>query len=331
MGEEAVAQRAFGLVLSLTLHAGLALGLVFVGSAATGPSEAPIPKFASGPAQQEATEVHFVATPRPRFRPRPRPERTPRLAARKPEAERADSESAIPDSGSQIPDVPEVEPPSPMRRARTTEPAPAEAMRPNLRFEISNPRPAHPAPPAPPDRPSGFERRERILRTLEVATTAALDQASELQRGLAALVEMTDERPAGPRADATAPAPSPLGSEILDQQPESPELAAQPTHAAVAAGGVESAEPTSEVRPVYPAASIRRGEEGLVVIEAHVSADGRVLVARVAESSSHVRLDRAAAQAVRAARFRPARRNGVNVASWVAVRIRFQLTDAGLF
>jgi protein TonB len=92
--------------------------------------------------------------------------------------------------------------------------------------------------------------------------------------------------------------------------------------------GVESARPAARIAPVYPPASVRRGHEGLVVIEALVRADGTVAKARVVKSSSHRRLDQAAMQAVRNAHFHPATRAGRPVACKVRVPIRFRLTAA---
>jgi len=83
--------------------------------------------------------------------------------------------------------------------------------------------------------------------------------------------------------------------------------------------------PAGDLEPEYPAASIRRGEQGRVVVEALVRADGSVAEARVVESSSYSRLDEAALKAVRAAQFTPARRNGQAVESWVKVPVRFVL------
>lgn len=91
------------------------------------------------------------------------------------------------------------------------------------------------------------------------------------------------------------------------------------------AGAVRVAEPKAPVAPRYPPASARRGHEGLVVVEAQVGADGTVSRARVAESSSHERLDRAALEAVLAAEFTPATQGGAPVPCTVRVPVRFAL------
>ena len=79
-------------------------------------------------------------------------------------------------------------------------------------------------------------------------------------------------------------------------------------------------------RLAYPEAARARGVQGAVVIHALVGKDGTV---REAFSRLSIpSLDEAALAHVRAYRFRPARSNGVPVAVWVAVPIRFQLDSS---
>jgi len=65
----------------------------------------------------------------------------------------------------------------------------------------------------------------------------------------------------------------------------------------------------------------------LVVVEAHVRAEGTVREVRIDQSSGYDRLDQAAADAVSQARFIPARRNGRAVDAWVKVPVRFVLKE----
>ncbi len=92
-------------------------------------------------------------------------------------------------------------------------------------------------------------------------------------------------------------------------------------------GVAQTAEAMQEISPKYPSASIRRGEQGLVIIEARVLADGRTSNVRVLKSSGYDRLDQAALEAVRRAKFRPARRYDQAVSSWVTVPIRFAINS----
>lgn len=82
-------------------------------------------------------------------------------------------------------------------------------------------------------------------------------------------------------------------------------------------------------RPEYPRLARKRGQEGDVLLEVAVSADGRALETLVLTSSGHAVLDGAARRAVAGWRFVPARQGGQAVASTVRVPIRFRVIDAG--
>ena len=77
--------------------------------------------------------------------------------------------------------------------------------------------------------------------------------------------------------------------------------------------------------PVYPLLSRKRGEEGRVVLEIKISAEGEVRRAEIQTSSSYSRLDRAAMDAVKMATFRPATEFGVPVQSERTIAYRFEL------
>lgn len=78
-------------------------------------------------------------------------------------------------------------------------------------------------------------------------------------------------------------------------------------------------------KPVYPHASRRLGEQGKVLLRVYVSAAGLAEKVELKLSSSFVRLDQAAQDAVSRWRFVPARRGEQAVAAWVQVPITFQL------
>ena len=82
-------------------------------------------------------------------------------------------------------------------------------------------------------------------------------------------------------------------------------------------------------RPTYPRYSRRHGEEGTVVIAVEIKASGRAGKVEVVESSGYSRLDRAALEAVRSARFTPARLAGKAVTSTKQLSFTFRLEDAG--
>lgn len=76
--------------------------------------------------------------------------------------------------------------------------------------------------------------------------------------------------------------------------------------------------------PRYPATALRRGEGGTVVVRVNVGADGVPDEVAVARRSGSRELDRAALTAVRDWRFKPATRNGREVASVVEQPVEFR-------
>ena len=83
----------------------------------------------------------------------------------------------------------------------------------------------------------------------------------------------------------------------------------------------------SNPKPDYPSQSRLRKEQGVVKLRVHVTEDGRAGEVTLQTSSGFDRLDRAALDAVKRWRFRPARRAGTPVAAWANVPVRFELQD----
>jgi TonB family protein len=74
----------------------------------------------------------------------------------------------------------------------------------------------------------------------------------------------------------------------------------------------------------YPAAAKNLGRSALVVVEALVGEDGRVLDVRILESSVvGLGFEEVAGQKVRTHRYRPARKDGVPVRVWIRVAVHF--------
>lgn len=69
----------------------------------------------------------------------------------------------------------------------------------------------------------------------------------------------------------------------------------------------------------------RRGETGTVLLRVHVGPDGQPYSVDLVQSSGSRALDRAASDAVRRWRFRPAVRDGQAIAASVQVPITFNL------
>ena len=87
--------------------------------------------------------------------------------------------------------------------------------------------------------------------------------------------------------------------------------------------GVALADPSP---PPYPIASVRKRQEGTVLLEVMVSASGAVTEVRVLRGSGHRELDRSARDhLLRAWSFQPALRNGQPVAARVRIPIEFSL------
>lgn len=78
-------------------------------------------------------------------------------------------------------------------------------------------------------------------------------------------------------------------------------------------------------KPAYPAESRAAGDEGLAILRVSVDATGRPASVTLARTSGHPRLDRAAQEAVRRWRFKPATRDGIPYATSVDVPVRFSL------
>jgi protein TonB len=82
------------------------------------------------------------------------------------------------------------------------------------------------------------------------------------------------------------------------------------------------------IKPPYPSASRRLGEEGKVILLVRIGVDGRVVNASVDQSSGFPRLDEAAqAHVVKYYRFKPAMSAGTPVETQVRVPISFKLEE----
>ena len=79
-------------------------------------------------------------------------------------------------------------------------------------------------------------------------------------------------------------------------------------------------------KPPYPSRARDLGEQGTVIVSILVAVDGSVADAHVSQSSGYALLDGSALSTVKSKwRFKPARKGGKSVASWVRVPINFTL------
>lgn len=82
---------------------------------------------------------------------------------------------------------------------------------------------------------------------------------------------------------------------------------------------------TSCKRPAYPDISMRKNEEGVVVIDIDLDANARILGSRVSQSSGHERLDTTTQRAIEKCSFRSATSDGRPQASTASVRFTWKL------
>jgi len=144
---------------------------------------------------------------------------------------------------------------------------------------------------------------------------------------------LAQAQPAAPDAPQTPAILSPAPSSNSAQDTQAPAPVAQPTtqtvmQTATTADADYKAAYLNNPKPPYPAAAVRRGAEGRVVLLAEVLADGRAGRVQLEQSSGHAVLDASAMNTVRTWRFTPARKDGVIVTQTVRIPIVFNLKEA---
>lgn len=128
-----------------------------------------------------------------------------------------------------------------------------------------------------------------------------------------------DPTPLAPVVTATPPAPPAPPEPVVASAPPAP-----PAPPRIELPST-TADYLSNPRPPYPPLSRRLGEQGTVVLNVHVEADGSATRATIRSSSGFERLDEVALQTVLRWRYVPGKRAGVPEAMWVTVPIRFHL------
>lgn len=122
--------------------------------------------------------------------------------------------------------------------------------------------------------------------------------------------------PPSERAVSTPPEPAPLP----------PPAAAEPAQMPVTPPRVDASQ-LKNPAPPYPSLSRRLREEGTVVLELLILADGTVGEIRVQTSSGYPRLDQSALETVRHWRFIPARRGNESIAYTYLQPLEFSLNQ----
>jgi protein TonB len=114
------------------------------------------------------------------------------------------------------------------------------------------------------------------------------------------------------------PAPTAITVAVAEKPP-----APAPTPAPAAPPVITDVAYIEPPHPRYPPESRRSGEEGLVVLRVLINETGAVARIEIEQSSGHSRLDVAAWQAVKRARFRPYLENGVPRMALATIPIEF--------
>jgi protein TonB len=92
-----------------------------------------------------------------------------------------------------------------------------------------------------------------------------------------------------------------------------------------AAPEVENLAVSNRVNPVYPPASRRAGEQGVVMLRVLVNENGRPGDVQVTQSSGFPKLDQAALDAIKKWTFKPAKNGATPILSWTRVQVKFEL------
>jgi protein TonB len=128
---------------------------------------------------------------------------------------------------------------------------------------------------------------------------------------------------AGEKAAAEAAAAKDKADALAAKERAATAARAKAKAAAVRVGGkIEPPIKMNDVKPVYPAIARNAGVTGVVIIEATIGADGKVIDATVLRSIPM--LDQAALDAVRQWEYRPTLLNGVAVPVVMTVTINFK-------
>lgn len=111
---------------------------------------------------------------------------------------------------------------------------------------------------------------------------------------------------------------------LVETAPPPPSPVAVAPKPRPAAPAISQPQPISTPSPKYPPQALRKGEQGTVMVSAEIGVDGVPSSVEVANSSGSRALDRAAVDAVKRWRFRPAMTEGRPIPGRVQVPINFK-------
>lgn len=182
----------------------------------------------------------------------------------------------------------------------TPEPTPVEVIQPTIQGVIvmAEPEPAPPPPePLPPPPPP-----EKKPEPTPKPKPKPLPKAPPSERAV--------------KAPEPEPPPTPPVAQPAEPKPAAPAPVVPPR---ADAGQI------SNPAPAYPSLSRRLREEGLVVLEILIRADGSVGEIKLKASSGFKRLDEAAINAVKRWRYQPATQGGQAIDFWYEQPLEFNL------
>ena len=126
----------------------------------------------------------------------------------------------------------------------------------------------------------------------------------------------TDTKPNAPQTTTPATASATIAAASPAATSPAPAKVELPTHVATY---------LQNPKPDYPALSVRRGEQGQVVLNVLIGIDGKAQKAEIVKSSGFERLDAAALATVLRWRYVPGKRGGVPEEMWFKVPLAFVL------
>lgn len=130
------------------------------------------------------------------------------------------------------------------------------------------------------------------------------------------------------KAEEKPPQPQPEEKQKLKPQPVTESSGQQAQEATAQHAAVTEPIPADYLQnppPVYPRSALRKRQQGTVMLEVQVNAQGLPQSVRVQKTCGHRLLDEAALEAVRQWRFVPARRGNEQIAASVVVPVEFRI------
>lgn len=158
-----------------------------------------------------------------------------------------------------------------------------------------------------------------LLLALLAATGAAWWTMQERSDGIATSPSLTTAEPLPVPIDEAIVASGPAPTRVMPAAKAKPAALGDRAPRLIA---------SSQIMPKYPAAALRSGEAGTVLVAATIDANGVPVDVTIDDRSGNRELDRSALQAVRQWRFQPALRDGKPVPASVRVPVEFALQNS---